>query len=501
MTALPNAPTDVPDRHTAPVAVIGGGLAGSEAALQLARRGIRVDLYEMKPKQKSPAHHNSHCAEIVCSNSFGNLKTATASGLIKAELMALGCQLIATAHRLAVPAGNALAVDREAFAADVTRQLEAEPNITLVCDEVQTLPTRAYQYVIVATGPLTTPGLINSLQTLLKQEQLYFFDAAAPILTRDSIDFNIAFYQDRYNQSQSDSEAASYINCPMSQPEYEALIAFINQAEKIQSKAFEQEAAGATQFFESCLPIEVLASRGLDTPRFGPMKPVGITDPRTGQTPWAVVQLRQDNAEGSLYNIVGFQTNLKWGEQKAMIELIPGLGQAEVVRYGVMHRNTFINSPECLNPSMQLRAASNVLVAGQLTGVEGYTESIAAGLIAATSVYQLLQQPDAGPVLLPPESTMIGALLRYITRKPVTRFQPINSNWGILPELSAEDWTLFSEEGKRPKKKNKVARNATYAQRALSQLQQFIGAHATQLGLDATEPVSADAGKQPVVQL
>lgn len=444
--------------HSSPrIAIIGGGLAGSEAALQLAKRNIPVTLYEMKPIKRSPAHHSNDLAEIVCSNSFGNLQTSTASGLLKAELQRLDCQLIQTAQRLAVPAGNALAVDREQFAQTITQMIDTLPQITRVSADVTELPQDA-DFIIVATGPLTSPGLIETMQGMLNQEQLYFFDAAAPIIMRDSINFDVAFYQNRYDKSagEESAEEGSYINCPLDKDQYHALIDFILEAEKTPLKAFEE--AQKTQFFESCLPIEVLASRGLDTPRYGPMKPVGILDPHTDKRPYAVVQLRQDNQEGTLYNMVGFQTNIKWGAQKEMIQMIPGLENAEVVRYGVMHRNTFFNSPQVLHPTMQLRQYPHILLAGQITGVEGYTESIASGLMASLSVIQLIQGKE--PHCLPVE-TMTGALFHYITRSGVKQFQPINSNWGILPELPERI-------------RDKKARNTQLASRALSALDAFM---------------------------
>ncbi len=450
--------------HQTKIAIVGGGLAGSEAALQFAKRNIPVTLYEMKPVKRSPAHHTDNLAEIVCSNSFGNLQLSTASGLLKEELRLLDCQLIDTARQLAVPAGNALAVDRERFAETITQKVASYPQITRIATDQTTLPEDA-DYVIIATGPLTSPGLTETLQNLLNQQQLYFFDAAAPILTRDSIDFSKAFFQNRYNKSTDEAdESGSYINCPLEKDEYLNLVDHIRNAEKSELKSFEKSEA---KFFESCLPIEVLASRGVDTLRYGPMKPVGIENPHTGKRPYAVIQLRQDNAEGTLYNIVGFQTNLKWGEQKTMISMIPGLENAEVVRYGVMHRNTFINSPQVLQPTMQLRSHPNILIAGQLTGVEGYTESIASGLMAALSVIQLIQ--GKAPILLPQE-TMMGALFHYITRSEAKHFQPINSNWGILPPLPQAI-------------RDKKARNAHLAQRALETFENVIRSNALSLGL------------------
>lgn len=457
------------------IAIIGGGLAGSEAALQLAKRNIAVTLYDMKPAQRSPAHHSSNLAEIVCSNSLGNLQLSTASGLLKQELRLMGCQLLEIAHRFAVPAGNALAVDRERFSEAVTEKIASMPQITRVTTNVNKIPPDEADFAIIATGPLTSPELTEAMQQLLNQEQLYFFDAAAPVIMRDSIDFDAAFFQNRHNRSQNPADAeGSYINCPLDKLQYLALIDCLLTSEKIPQKDFE---AAHANFFESCLPVEVLASRGVDTLRYGPMKPIGIQDPRTGARPYAVVQLRQDNREGTLYNMVGFQTNLKWGDQKRLIQMIPGLTEAEIVRYGVMHRNTYLNSPELLHPALHLRRFPQILIAGQLTGVEGYTESIAAGLMASLTLVQHLAHRE--PVVLPAEC-MMGALFQYITRPEAKNFQPINSNWGILPPLS----TLI---------RDKQTRNRQLAERSLTVLKQFI-ADQPQLDLqqrDALEPTVA----------
>jgi methylenetetrahydrofolate--tRNA-(uracil-5-)-methyltransferase len=418
--------------HTIQVAIIGGGLAGTEAALQLANRGIRVRLHDMKPETRSPAHHSKNLAEIVCSNSFGSLGES-ASGLLKREMRVLGCELIEIATAHAVPAGQALAVDREAFSEAVTQRVQQHPNIEFVAGDITTLPTDV-AYTLIATGPLTSPGLVEQLGQLLKRNNLYFFDAAAPIIARDSINFDIAFMADRYNKNLSSQEAPSYINCPLNKEEYERLVTFINAAERTPMKAFEEQDVQKTKFFESCMPVEEIARRGPDTLRYGPLKPVGLDDPRTGRWPYAVVQLRQDNAEGTLYNMVGFQTNIKWGAQKDMIQRIPGLENAEVVRYGVMHRNTFLHSPDVLQPTLQLKEHPTVFIAGQLTGTEGYTESVATGMLAAINIARLLEGQPCLPV---PAETMLGALTRYITREEARgqNFQPINSNWGILPPL------------------------------------------------------------------
>ncbi|MEB3206763.1 MAG: methylenetetrahydrofolate--tRNA-(uracil(54)-C(5))-methyltransferase (FADH(2)-oxidizing) TrmFO [Vampirovibrionales bacterium] len=446
---------------TLPIQIIGAGLAGSEAALQLAHHGIPVSLYDIKPQRRSPAHHRSQFAEIVCSNSMGALGLHNASGLLKSEMRQLNSHLLAIAEAVSVPAGRALAVDREAFSDRVTAALTSHPLITLVEQDVAHIPEDAL--TIIATGPLTTPALAEALCRLMGQHQLFFFDAASPIVTKESINFERAFFQNRYGLEHGE-EAGSYINCPLNQAQYKALVAFLNNAEKAPLKDFEQQPADnsnatKTAYFESCLPVEVIASRGENTLCFGPMKPVGLIDPHTGEQPYAVVQLRQDNALATLYNLVGFQTNLKWGEQKTMMTLIPGLEQAEIVRYGVMHRNTYLPSPDVLLPTLQLKANPNTLIAGQLTGTEGYSESIATGLFAALNAVRLYQHQSA---ITLPETTMLGALLAYITRPEASgkgKFQPINANWGILPPLPAP----------RPRKKAEKAER--HAQRAVDALQ------------------------------
>lgn len=465
--------TSTPSLH-----IIGAGLAGSEAALQLAKRGYEVYLYDMKPDKRSPAHHSDQLAEIVCSNSLGSQNSetdVTASGLLKDEMTALDCELLQIARDVAVPAGKALAVDRERFSQRVTETLHAQPNIHFIAQDVQSLPEPSAT-TLIATGPMTSSGLTDCMARLLEREQLYFFDAAAPIILRDSINFERAFYQDRYaierqeasqsaQESNNDTEmdAGSYINCPLEKSHYNALIDTLLNSEKTELKSFEKESAC---YFESCLPVEVLASRGRDTLRFGPMKPVGIVDPHTGKRPYAVIQLRQDNAEGTLYNIVGFQTNLKWGAQKEMIQSIPGLENAEVVRYGVMHRNTFIHSPEVLQATLQLKKDPNIFFAGQLTGTEGYTESIATGLYAALNMDRHLTGKTP---ILPPVNSMLGSLVRYITRPEAINksFQPINSNWGILPALP---------EGSYPRREKKV-RNKLYVERSLQDMNAWIAEH------------------------
>ncbi len=456
--------SDFTSPHAPPsLVVIGAGLAGSEAALQLAKRGCRVRLHDMKPHQRSAAHHSDRLAEIVCSNSFGSQEEGAASGLLKAEMALLDCELLKIARQVAVPAGKALAVDRDAFAEAVTRRIHGEALIEFVPGDVQEIPPG--QAVLIATGPLTSPGLAAAIAQRLEREQLYFFDAASPIIQRDSIDFSIAFFQDRYalekaQEAQDAGSSGAYINCPLDKAEYLALVEKILSAEKTELKDFEKESA---RYFESCLPVEVIASRGPDTLRYGPMKPVGLIDPRTGRRPYAVVQLRQDNAEGTLYNMVGFQTNLKWGAQKEMIQMIPGLAQAEVVRYGVMHRNTYIHSPEVLQATLQLKKYPGILFAGQLTGTEGYTESIATGMLAGINMARMC---CGGAPLAPPRETMLGALLHYITRPEAIHqpFQPINSNWGLLPP---------PDEAAGLPRKDKKARNRYLAARALESLSRW----------------------------
>lgn len=400
------------------VLVIGGGLAGSEAAWQLASEGFHVDLYEMRPVRRSPAHHTDKLAELVCSNSMGSFSTNSASALLKEEMKAIGAKLLHIAWDCRVPAGSALAVDREGFAQAVTDQIYAHPNITVHREEFPSLPDD--QVAIIATGPLTSDSLAQSITAITGTESLHFFDAASPILTRESINDEIVFPASRYDKGDG-----FYLNCPMNREEYDAFIDAIVAAERVELKEFEK----STPYFESCLPVEVIASRGKDTLRFGPMKPVGLLDPRTGKRPWAVVQLRQDNAAANLYNIVGFQTNLKWGDQKRVFRMIPGLENADFVRLGVMHRNTYLNSPVALQRTLQLKARPNVFFGGQLTGVEGYTESMATGLIAAKNAARLLRGEE--PIVVP-DDTMLGALIRYITHPEQKNLQPINANWGII---------------------------------------------------------------------
>ena len=431
------------------VKVIGGGLAGSEAALQLAKRGIDVELYEMRPKKSTGAHVGSDFAEFVCSNSLGSSDVTNASGSLKKEIETLGGELIKIAYECSVPAGNALAIDRTLFSSKVTEKIKQNEHITIINDEVEEIPEGN---VIVASGPLTSDKLSESIKSFTKEEHLHFFDAIAPIIEKDSINFDIAFYASRYDKGE-----ASYINCPMNKEQYEKFYNYLINAPRIELKEFEKKA----KFFESCLPVEVLASRGVDTLRFGPMKPVGLVDKRTGEENYAVVQLRQDNSAKTLYNIVGFQTNLKWGAQKELVSLIPGLENANIMRYGVMHRNTFINSPELLNPSLQTRARKDLFFAGQITGTEGYTESIASGLLAGINMARHINGEE---LLVLPTETMLGALTNYITSPVQKHFQPINSNWAIVKEMDI------------PKKirKNKKEKNKILSDRALEVLSNVI---------------------------
>ncbi len=402
------------------VTIIGAGLAGSEAALQLAKKGHTVNLYEMRPQKTTGAHTGENCAEFVCSNSLGSADITNASGLLKHEMELLGGELIKIAYECRVPAGSALAIDREMFSAKVTEKIKSNPEIKLIREELTRIPDTP---VIIASGPLTSDKLAEAIKTFTQSEHLHFFDAIAPIVEKDSINFDKAFYASRYDKGE-----ASYINCPMNKEEYEKFYDILTHAPRIELKEFEKNA----KFFESCLPIEVLASRGVDTLRFGPMKPVGLVDKRTGIENYAVVQLRQDNSAKTLYNLVGFQTNLKWGSQKELLQSIPGLENANIVRYGVMHRNTFINSPKILNASLQTKKRSDLFFAGQITGTEGYTESIATGLLAGINMAKYLNNET---LLELPKETMLGALTHYISNPEHEKFQPINSNWGILPPV------------------------------------------------------------------
>ena len=436
------------------ITIIGGGLAGSEAAYQIAKRGIKVKLYEMKPDKFSPAHTDKNLAEIVCSNSFKSNLHTNACGLLKEELRLLDSLLIRIADETAVPAGQALAVDRELFSKRVTEELEKMENIEIVRKEIGNKSTNSVDnnniselhemskkgIVIISTGPLTSNRLSKEIIDITGENNLFFYDAAAPIIEKDSIDMNIAFWGDRYEQERGKEETieewqkrikkqegANYINLPMNKEEYENFWTELVNAEIVMLHNFEKR-----EIFEGCMPIEIMAKRGTDTLRFGPLKPVGFTDKRTGRRPYAVVQLRQDNTQGNLFNMVGFQTNLKFGEQQRVFSKIPGLENADFVKYGVMHRNTYINSSRLLEPAYRLKLNNNIYFAGQITGVEGYVESISSGLVAAlNAVNQFKNKND----IIFPDTTMIGALSKYISSEN-KNFQPMNANYGILPELA-----------------------------------------------------------------
>lgn len=405
------------------VRVIGAGLAGCEAAWQLARRGVQVELAEMKPQKKTAAHHTDLFAELVCSNSLKAARVNSAAGLLKEEMRRLGSLLMECADENSVPAGGALAVDRKLFSHAVTDKIRNHPNITVVSEEIKELPTDGIN--VIATGPLTSEPLAESIKERFGGG-LSFFDAAAPIVAADSIDMSSAFFASRYGKGDGDD----YINCPLNKEEYELFHSELVAAHRTPLHGVD---AANPKVYEGCMPIEVMAQRGADTIRFGPMKPVGLTDPRTGHRPWAVLQLRKENAEGSMYNLVGFQTNLKFGEQKRVFGLIPALKNAEFVRYGVMHRNTFINSPRILNASFAVRESPDMFFAGQITGVEGYMESGASGLLAGINAYNRFTGRD---MLILPEYTMIGALAHYISEESVSDFQPMGANIGILPPLN-----------------------------------------------------------------
>ncbi len=430
--------------------IIGGGLAGTEAAWQAARQGIAVRLYEMRPLRQTPAHTGHRLAELVCSNSLGSDLPDRAPGLLKAEMRRLNSLILQVAGQTAVPAGGALAVDREQFSQQVTRHLESHPLIRVERAEVTTIPDRP---TIIASGPLTSEALAGAIAALSGSDYLYFYDAVSPIVAADSINMDIAFRASRYGRGEQPQ--GDYINCPFTEEEYMAFLTELKAAEQIELKPFEKE---DETFFEMCLPVEQLARRGDKALAFGPMRPVGLADPRTGRRPYAVLQLRQDNLAGTLYNMVGFQTNLKWGEQRRVFRLIPGLEQAEFIRYGVMHRNTYINAPRLLQPTMQWHNRPDLFLAGQITGVEGYIGSAATGLLAGLNAARLLQgQP---PLTLPP-TTMLGALCHYVTHAAPEDFQPMKANFGLMPPLT-------------PPVRQKKARYRAYANRALQDLDKLI---------------------------
>lgn len=451
-----------------PVQVIGGGLAGTEAAWQIAQAGVPVVLHEMRPDRQSPAHHSEHLAELVCSNSFGAQASDRASGLLHAELRQLGSVVIGMADRHQVPAGGALAVDRAVFSRDLTATLANHPLIELRRGEVTHIPTEGV--TVLTTGPLTSPALADELQRFTGQAYMSFFDAASPIVVGDSINHDVAFLASRYDKGE-----AAYLNCPMNAAQYQHFWQELCAAEQAELKDFERETA---KFFEACLPIEEMARRGEDTMRYGPLKPVGLFDSRFGahndpanrdKKPYAVVQLRQEDKAGQLWNMVGFQTNLRWGEQKRVFRLIPGLENAEFVRMGVMHRNTFINSPELLDPTLQFRQHPTVLAAGQLVGTEGYTAAIAGGWLAGTNAARVALGRE--PVSLPP-TLMMGALFDFISTASPKHFQPMPPNFGILPGLPMRI-------------KNKRERYGKYRDRAFADLQTWAATHQIALALTA----------------
>nr|WP_253297993.1 FADH(2)-oxidizing methylenetetrahydrofolate--tRNA-(uracil(54)-C(5))-methyltransferase TrmFO [Paenibacillus sp. MSJ-34] len=444
------------------VTVIGAGLAGSEAAWQIASYGVPVVLYEMRPVRQTPAHHTDKFAELVCSNSLRANGLTNAVGVLKEEMRILNSLILNSADRNAVPAGGALAVDRDGFSEDVTRTLREHPLIEVRNEELTELPQEGV--VVVATGPLTSPALSEQIKQLMGEEYFYFYDAAAPIVEKDSIDMNKVYLASRYDKGE-----AAYLNCPMNEEEFNAFYEALITAETAALKEFEKEI-----YFEGCMPIEVMMQRGKQTALFGPMKPVGLVNPHTGELPYAVVQLRQDNAAGTLYNMVGFQTHLKWGEQKRVFSMIPGLENAEFVRYGVMHRNTFINSPKLMRPTYQFRGRDTLFFAGQMTGVEGYVESAASGLIAGLNAARLAKGQAC---LTLPQETALGSMAEYITTTDFRNFQPMNANFGLFPPL-----------GERIR--NKKEKNEKIAHRALETLRHFATRHA----LNYNSAVSVEQG-------
>ncbi len=459
--------------------VIGGGLAGSEAAWQAAQRGLKVRLFEMRPTQQTGAHQTHDLAELVCSNSLGSNLPDRASGVLKNEMRILGSMLLECAAKASLPAGGALAVDRELFAHLVTERIEGHPNIEIVREEVKEIPSSP---AVIASGPLTSPALSQAIASLSGEEHLFFFDAIAPVIHAESINMEVAFRASRYGTNTrpsfaggatnappsaspsgtSQDDEGDYINCPFTKEEYYAFVDALLHAERIELRSFEdaiKSGVKAGHFFEGCLPVEIIAERGLDSLAFGPMRPVGLRDPRTGRRPYAVVQLRQDNLAGSLYNLVGFQTNLKFPEQKRVLRMIPGLENAEFLRYGQMHRNTFIASPKLLRPTLQHITRDDLFFAGQITGVEGYMGNIATGLLAGINAARRFHKQE--PITLP-QTTMLGALCHYVTHADLKDFQPMKANFGILPPLAG------------PNKVAKRERGTAYGERALGDLNKIL---------------------------
>jgi methylenetetrahydrofolate--tRNA-(uracil-5-)-methyltransferase len=432
--------------------VIGGGFAGSEAAWQAARRGVRVTLYEMRPVQTTPAHKTGELAELVCSNSFGSSDPMSAPGLLKEEMRRLGSLVLRTAEEAKVPAGAALAVDREIFARKITDAVSAHPNITLLREEAKGIPSG--RLTILATGPLTSEALTEEIHRRIRSDYLYFFDAISPIIDAETIDTGIAFRASRYGKGGED-----YLNCPMTEEQYGRFYDALLAAERVVPKEFEK-----IPYFESCLPIEVIAERGRQSPLFGPMKPVGLIDPRTGREPHAVVQLRLEDRFGASYNMVGFQTRLKWPEQKRVFRMIPGLEEAEFLRLGSLHRNTFINSPLVLTETLRVREDPDLFFAGQIVGVEGYIESAAMGLLAGIHAARILSGKNPVP---PPAATAHGALIQHVARSNPTQFQPMNTNFGLFPPLDPAESAM-------KKKLSKEERRRRIIERALSELSSWM---------------------------
>jgi len=445
--------------------IVGGGLAGSEAAWQAAERGMEVNLYEMRPHQETGAHQGQDLAELVCSNSFGSALPDRASGILMSELQAMGSLLISCAQEFAVPAGSALAVDRRAFAKAVTGRLAEHPRIRIVREEVMDLPEGL---CILASGPLTSPALSASLSDFTGEEHLYFFDALSPIVEASSIDYEIVFRASRYARGKA--EEGDYVNCPFTQDEYEQFVDALLSAERIPLRSFESAIkhgvrAGISHFFEGCLPVEIIAERGRKSLAYGPMRPVGLVDPRTGRQQYAIVQLRQDDLAGDLYNLVGFQTNLTYAAQRHVFRKIPGLADAKFLRYGQMHRNTFVNSPKILKPSLQHRTQRNLFFAGQITGVEGYLGNIATGLLAGVNAVRFSRGQD---LISLPKTSMLGALCHYITHASAERFQPMKANLGIMPAL---------EDGRKRNRRERAMAHASRARGDFAVCWKAVGEH------------------------
>ena len=443
------------------VVIIGGGLAGSEAAWQIAERDVNVRLYEMRPTVETGAHVTADLGELVCSNSLGSNLPDRASGILKTELRQLGSLLMECADQTAVPAGGALAVDRQAFSQLITKRIKEHPKIEVIHQEITEIPIGP---TIIASGPLTSMNLANSITAVSGEEHLYFFDAISPIVSFESINMDVAFFGSRYGKGKF--EEGDYINCPLNRDQYEEFVNNVKDAERIELHSFESAIesgvkAGAHKFFEGCLPVEIIAQRGRDTLAYGPMRPVGLIDPKTNRRAYAVVQLRRDNIAGTLYNMVGFQTNLKFPEQKRVFQSVPGLENAEFARYGQMHRNTFISAPKLLKPTMQFRRREDLFFAGQITGVEGYVGNFATGLLAGWNLVRLLNGKE---LITLPRTTILGSLCHYVTHASLADFQPMKANFGLLPPLELESG----------KKMRKRVRAKAYAERAIIDLETYL---------------------------